>query len=335
MALPTIDSTQGILGYYAYETFAFQAAGYGGTGSQDQILFWQASLPPGLAINDPPEKAVAGSASTGLFTCADHGFSNGDMVYFPVTSDGSGIAVLNSFYVRDVTTDTFALAMTPSSPAFGIYSDMTGQIRKCGTSLITGSVSIPGNYVIGLRAFNSFGGSGISYFTLGIERGDGSESVAGSSDTGIDVNIDVVTREVSLAAVAAGPLFLVKENDTVILNIRFKKTGVSLDPDPTEINIAFKELETEAAILTAGGAVTTAWTKAGSGSSAVCRLPVTVEGAGIATALANYESDAGTQFDALCEIEWKQALEPPIGGISELVASTKTFKVTIARDLVA
>lgn len=229
----------------------------------------------------------------------------------------------------------------------GVFSDSTctwsatnlpsGLSINSSTALISGSVATPGTYVIGVRGTNATGAMAAPvYFTIGIDAGDGSLAVSGSSDTGIDINIDVVTRDVTLASsssASTAALFLLKENDTAILNIRFKKSEVALDPDPTEINIAFKELETDLAILTGGGAVTTAWTKIGSGTAAVCRLPIVMTSDALAAALSNYEDDAGTQFDALCEIEWKQAITA-VGGITELVASTKTFKVTIARDLV-
>ena len=347
MAVPTIDSTQSILGYKAYETFSFLA---GGAGTPD-ILFWQAtSLPAGLTLDAPAEKALTtpfGVASTDIITCTAHGFLNGDKVHFQSITGGSGLSTPTStagvYYVRDKTDNTFKLAATLTGAAIDFTTDISaGSIRKCGTSLITGSVSTPGIYVFGLTAVNMAtgtwpvptGASAAVYFTLGIEASDGSDAVSGSSDTGIDINIDAVTRDVTMAsASSSGALFLLKENDTAILNIRFKKSGVALDPDPTEIYIAFKELETEAAILTGGGVVTTAWTKTGSGAAAVCRLPIVMTSDALASSLSNYENDAGTQFDALCEIEWKQAITA-VGGITELVASTKTFKVTIARDLV-
>jgi len=254
--LPTIDTTQSILGYRAYETFAFQPGIY-----TDSTCTWTATgLPSGLSINS-------------------------------------------------------------------------------STALISGSVSTPGIYVVGIRGTNSTGAMAAPvYFTIGIEAGDGSESVAGSADTGIDVAIDVCTREVTAgilsgAPASTGPLFLLKEDDTVILNIRFKKNGVALDPDPTEIRLAFKAFEPEAALFSAGGVATTDWAKSGVGANAFFRVPVVATSASLAAALADNEEDAGTKFSALCEIEWKQAISA-VGGVTELIASSQTFLVTIERDLV-
>ena len=356
MSVPTIDSTQSILGYRAYETFSFLAGGLG----SPEILYWQAtSLPAGLSIDAPAEKALTtpfGVASTDVITCASHGFVAGDKVFFQSLTGGAGLVTPNAtagvYFVRDVTTHTFKLAATLTGPAINFTTDITeGQIRKCGTSLITGSVSTPGVYVFGLKAINASAGtypatpseSAVVYFTLGIEPGDGSATLAGSSDTGIDVNVDVATREVTagVAAAATGteaaakpaPLFLLKDGDVAMLNIRFKKSGVAIDPSPTSIKLAFKELEPDGVLFAAGGMATTNFAKSGAGAAAFFQVPVAVSGDALAAALGNYEADAGTEFAALCEIEWKQTISA-VGGVTELISSSKTFQVEIARDLV-
>lgn len=346
MTAPTIDTTQSILGYRAYETFSFQPGVYNGGTGNDTV--WTASgLPSGLSIN-------------------------------------------------------------------------------ATTALITGSVSAPGIYVVQIRGSNTtFPTPVVAYFTIGIEAGDGSSVVAGSSDTGIDINVDVCTREVTTGAstttttaptgATITPLLLLKEDDTAMINLRFKKGGVALDPVPTSIKLAFKSVEPEAALFVAGGiipaekalttpfgvastdvltctahgfvdgdivcfqsltggaglstagvyyvrdktadtfklsatlggaaidfstditdgiiSITPAFAKIGSGASAVFQVPVVVTSAALAAALSDNEADAGTKFDALCEIEWKQSITP-VGGISTLIASSKTFAVTIERDLV-
>ena len=348
MSVPIIDNTQSVLGYRAHETFSFMA---GGSGSPE-ILYWTASsLPPGLSIDAPVEQSLTtpfGVSSTDILTCSAHGFANGDKVYFQSIAGGTGLSASTVYFVRDKTTDTFKLASTLTGAAINFTTDITaGQIRRCGSSLITGSVGTAATYVIGLNAINATGPSSSSstvagvptYFTIGIEASDGSVPVSGSSDTGIDLNIDVATREVTIgtsAAPASGvPQFLLKEDDVSILNIRFKKSTVALDPNPTSIKVGFKELETEAVLFSAGGAVGTTWARSDiSGDASVFFVPVTVTSDALASALSNYENDAGTRFNALCEIEWKQELPAAIGGVSELVSSTRTFLVTLERDLV-
>ena len=341
MSVPTIDPSQSAPGYRAFETFALMA---GGSGSPE-ILFWQStSLPPGLTLDAPAERAVTGAAATDAIADTAHPYANGDKVYLPSLTGGAGLAANTVYFVRDKATDSYKLAATLTGPAIDITTDLTaGQIRKCGTSLITGSVTTAGNYTYGLIAVNATGSSAVAYFTVGIETGDGSAAVAGSSDTGIDLNIDVVTREVTMPSAAAGaastavvgPLFMLKENDTVLLNVRFKKNGVALDPNPTSIKLAFKKDESEAALFTAGGLATTAWSKVGSGASAYFQVPVTVTGAAMVAALADEENPPTvTQFDSLTEFEWKAALSPAVGGVSETVTTTKTFGVTLVRDMV-
>ena len=357
MSIPTIDSTQSILGYRAYESFAFQAGGMG----SPEILYWQAtSLPAGLSIDAPSEMALTtpfGVADTDVITCPSHGYLAGDKVYFQSLTGGAGLVTPNAaagvYFVRDVTPNTFRLSATLTGAAINFTTDITaGQIRKCGTSTISGSVATPGVYIFGLKAINASGGtfpatpseSAVVYFTLGIEAGDGSAIVAGSSDTGIDVNVDVATREVTAGVASAAtsaattadkdaPLFYLKEGDTAMLNIRFKKAGVAIDPNPTSIKLAFKELEPDGLLLEAGGVATAYFSKSGTGAAAFFQVPVAVTSAALASALSNYEADAGTEFAALCEIEWKQTITA-VGGVTELVSSSKTFHVEIARDLV-
>lgn len=209
-------------------------------------------------------------------------------------------------------------------------------------------IATPGTYNVTVRGVNNVG-SCSQAFTIGIEADVSAASF--SEDAGIDLDIDVVTREVSLAgatAAAAGaatdanPLFLLKEDDSVILNIRFKKGDLAIAPTLAGLRIGFKELETEALLLASGGS-----TEAGmSGLTASVfaavhpgvatnyfQLLVTTTSTALAAALANYEADSGTEFAALCEIEWKQTLTAA-GEPVTLVTSTKTFPVTIARDLV-
>jgi hypothetical protein len=343
MSVPTIDPSQSAPGYRAFETFALLA---GGSGSPE-ILYWQAtSLPPGLTLDAPAERPVTGAAATDVIADVATPYANGDKVYFPSLAGGAGLAANTVYFVRDKATDSYKLAATLTGPAIDITTDLTaGQIRKCGTSLLTGSITTTGTYTYGLIAVNATGPSAVAYFTVGIEAGDGSAAVAGSSDTGIDLNIDVVTRAVTMpsaagvagaaSAAAVGPLFMLKGKDTVLLNVRFKKGGVALDPNPTSIKLAFKKDETEAALFTAGGLATTAWSKVGSGANAYFQVPVIVTAAALESAFSDEETPIKTLFDSLVEFEWKSALSPAVGGVSETVTTTQSFGVTLIRDMVA
>ena len=226
---------------------------------------------------------------------------------------------------------------TNSPTSWSCANIPSGLSINSATGKISGAATERGIYVCFLTATNATGASAPLVLTIGISKAETAAIVPGGADTGIDLNIDVVTRDVSLAynlaPIAGSPLFLLKESDTVILNIRFKKATVSLDPNPFSIKISFKELETEAVLFSAGGLISDTWARSAAvGEAAFFCVPVAITGASLATALANYEDDGGTKFDALCEIEWRQTISP-IGGVSELVSTSRTFKVTLERDM--
>jgi len=248
-------------------------------------------------------------------------------------------------YFSGYTTDLTCTFTATGLPSGMSISSSTGLISCNGT--VT-----PGVYVVGVRATNKEAtplSSAVAFFTIGIEASDGSVATSGSTDTGIDVNIDVASREVALTvaaeagSAAAGedvPIFLLKEDDAVLVNVRFKKNGVALDPTLTSLKFAFKEIESEGVLFTAGGAAlaTTGLTvsnfaKVGSGATAYFQVLVTASGDALVAALSNYEADGGTKFNALFEAEWKQDVTAG-GGTAALVASSKTKRVTIERDLI-
>lgn len=343
MAVPTIDTAQSIIGYKAGETFAFTI---GGTGTPP-ILYWEATgLPTGLSINAPAEQALTtpfGDETTDTLTCASHGLVDGDRIFFQSISGGSGLVVPGAsagvYYVRDKTTHTFKLAATATGAAIDFTTAITaGRFRKVGTGTISGSVATAGVYVIGLKAFNASAGtfpttpseSAIAYFTIGIE--ESSDVAAGSSDIGIDIDIDMITRKATLrdVTVAEGePMLLLKANDVVLFNFRFFKYGIQLDPDCDEVVLAWKEKETNAVLVES-----TAMLKVGSGSTAYFQVPVAVTGDALDAAHSEDEADDGTsQIDVKTEVQIKQTVS--IDGITELVVTTESFLSRIVREITA
>lgn len=260
MAIPTITTTQGILGYNQFEVWNFQ---------------------PG-ALNTPTSWAAAGLPS-GL------------------TINGT-----------------------------------SGQISCDGTTP-------PGQYVITVTATNGDGTSAAQSFFIGIEPVSGAGLIPGASDLGIDLAIDVLTREVTLVtsqAAATTPtagsdddyVFFAKYGDTVILNMRFYKDGVRIDPLLSSLKFDLKEVEPDNALIS-GNAYASSPIKTGSGATAVYQMAVAFTGNALAGALSNYEADAGTLFVALAEIEWKRAITFD-GSSLTLVQASKTFRVRVERDLI-
>lgn len=228
----------------------------------------------------------------------------------------------------------------------GVFSDSScvwsaiglpsGVAIDSATARIYGAIATQGTYRIGLIGTNSTGASAVVYFTFGIIPGDGVSLMAGSSDAGIDLVMDVQSRMVSLIGEpdAEKPVFDLKRGDVVMLNLRTKKRDVQLDLNPFSVKLAFKELDTEAVLFEAGGEEGTDWKRSTEvGAGAVYYVPVSVDGGLTVGALSNYEDDDGTFFDALCEIELQISITP-VGGVDTLVISSNSFRVRLARDLV-
>lgn len=327
MAVPTIDAAQSVLGFRAYETIAFQPGGFGSPG----ILYWTAtSLPSGLSIDTPAQKALTGVAATDVLTSAAHGYLDGDAVYMPSLTGGAGLSANTIYYIRDKTTDTFKFAASAGGPAIDVTTDLSaGFVRKVSSGAITGSVSTGGVYVVGLRAHNADGASAVAYFTFGILAADGTTITEGGSDTAIDLAFDLITRTVTLigGAATAGQLFSAKQNDTILLGLIFTKGAVRIDPSATGLQITFKKRETEGVLVTSS-----TFDKVGSGATALYRISAAFTGDDLAGALSESEKPSGTFFDSLAEIELKKNTSFNSTTLAEVITS-KTFRVGIERDL--
>ena len=114
----------------------------------------------------------------------------------------------------------------------------------------------------------------------------------------------------------------------MLFYVQFKKGSTVLDLGTlTEMKLAFKEFEPDVNLI-----VGNLFEKIGSGTSTVYRLYVHLESALLSAELTNYESDAGTFFTVLCELEWK---EPTVAGIgpATLRRSSQIFNIPIYRNL--
>ena len=250
MAAPVINTTQSVLGYRQWQTFAFQPY------ASNSPTFWNASpLPPGLTLHAP-------------------------------------------------------------------------------TGKISGAATMPGVFVVALRAGNADGVSAPVIFTFGIEPG-GSVRPSGV----LEVYIDLLTRLVSLNSQNfgdantkdKGPLFWTKRGDDLVFHISFLKGGVVADVDLAALKFALKELEPENILVDGHD-----WRKIGEGEQTAFRLHLKLDSPDLTSALTNYEEDAGTFFNALGEFEWLELnnYDPQVGP-SFLRSSSRTFLVEVARDIIA
>ena len=73
-------------------------------------------------------------AATGdAFTSNGHGYANGDQVVLSALTGATGVVAGPAYYVRDVTTNTFKLALTLGGAAIDVTLDGSGTVAKCQT----------------------------------------------------------------------------------------------------------------------------------------------------------------------------------------------------------
>ena len=204
----------------------------------------------------------------------------------------------------------------------------TGITISSTTGLLTCDGTTPaGVYVIGVRADDGSLFTSASYFTVGIEAT--TEISAGSSDAGIDIDIDVITRKATLRGVTIAdgePMLSLKQDDVVLFNVRFFKYGIQLDPSCSEVLITWRKPDEQSILVESAN-----FDDVNSGATAYFQVPVAIAGTALDSAL---EEGAGEEapgyIDADTEIQWKQTVS--IDGITELVTTTESFKSRIYQD---
>lgn len=71
-------------------------------------------------------RSILAEADDDIVTSAAHGFESGLAITFPVLNGGTGLtAITQVYYVRDVTPNTFKVALTPGGAAVNITADAT------------------------------------------------------------------------------------------------------------------------------------------------------------------------------------------------------------------
>jgi len=185
------------------------------------------------------------------------------------------------------------------------------------TGLISGAVTVAGVYVVGLTASNSDGTSVAVVLTIGIAAG------SASNDSGADVSVDVGTGAVTLP-----PGLVVKEDDDLMFFFSFMKGSVALDLGTlSALNLAIKEFEPDSTLVVSSG-----FQKLGSGSNTIYQLYIHLDSTALAAALSSYEADAGTTFNAVCELEWVMPNSSGIGP-STCRRSSQLFTLPIFRNV--
>jgi len=241
MPVPTIDTTQSVLGFKQFEAFSFQPA------ATENPLRWTASaLPPGVTIETYSSLSATGVASTDIVTATGNTFADGMAVYFETLTGGTGLAINTIYYVIERSTHTFKLATNAGGAAINFTADITAaQIRRVSAGVVSGASTSAGVFVVSLRAINGDGTSAAQTFTFGFDAAAGSPD-----DDALDLYIDTATGAVSLtdsvgAATAQpapeGPLLSLKSRDKKLVRIHHRKSGNIVDLTLTGLRVTAKE----------------------------------------------------------------------------------------------
>ncbi|HRQ87674.1 MAG TPA: P22 phage major capsid protein family protein [Bacteroidia bacterium] len=87
----------------------------------EEVLEW-----PELPSNNGQAIAITATAATDLINLVGHPFKDGDRVYFPALTGGTGLtAGTTSYYVRDAAADTFKVSVTEGGAAVDIESNVS------------------------------------------------------------------------------------------------------------------------------------------------------------------------------------------------------------------
>jgi hypothetical protein len=92
-------------------------------------------------------RSATGTDSDDIITSNAHGFSANQSVRFLTLTGGSNLSASTSYFVRDVTTNTFRVALTAGGTALNLGSDITAATiaadELSNSNLVTGRITIP------------------------------------------------------------------------------------------------------------------------------------------------------------------------------------------------
>ncbi|MFY8217060.1 MAG: hypothetical protein ACOVMP_10735 [Chthoniobacterales bacterium] len=244
MPVPTIDTTQSVLGFRQYEEFTFQPA------ATELPLRWTASaLPPGVTIETHSALSCTGVASTDVLTAAGNTFVNGDPVYLEEITGGAGLGINIPYFIRDKSGDTFKLATNSGAAAINFTTDISAAtIRKVSSGAISGASLSAGVFVVSVRAINGTGTSFAQTFTFGFDAAPGSPD-----DDAVELFWETTSGAVTLSDPAGGArdasgvdindsgLFQVKVRDRRLIRVHLRKGGNPLDLTLEELQFTAKE----------------------------------------------------------------------------------------------
>lgn len=213
-----------------------------------------------------------------------------------------------------------------NSPTAWAAPNLPGGLAiNAATGRITGAGIYPGVYVVGLTATNADGTSDAVAITIGIE-----ESSATLAIPGVEVSLDVNTREITVAgATDDSPGVYGKYRDDLLLLVRLTKGEQILDLPVTGMAISLKEPVDEGPIV-----IGNQWTKEGSGIGTYYPLRASLDNKKIFDAANDAATENTAFFDAISEIEVlvTNSLHGDGVGGEKLRFTSKDFKTRLALD---
>ena len=331
MSAPVIDPESSVLSYPQWLTWEHQ---FSATNNPYDWSIASGAFPTGMTF----QPAYAGTASnigdTINFTA--HGLANGTCIVFRTLTGGTGLSINTRYFVINTAADTFQVSLTSGGAAMTITADYSA-VAFYRPGFLTGAASMPGISTVRLVATNAGPtDSAEVLFTISIEP------AAAVPDSNADIVWDFATNSVIVQTSSAlnltavdrdTPILFVKEEDDLIARLRLVKNGSVLDlgdlPDANSLKLVLKELEPEAQVLLSDNA-----DKAGTGDSSSYLVHAKFNGDSLAASLTNYETDAGTFYDALAEFELTFTNPGYFAGTpATLRRTSKTFRIRIERDL--
>lgn len=220
-----------------------------------------------------------------------------------------------------------------NSPTGWTSSPLPSGLTLDGTTgELSGAVSAPGVYVIGLTASNGDGASTPVLFTVGIEA----SAISPGAD--IDAEWDIVSGVVQLQKAVppegvgntAGQsyLFAAKYLSDVILNLRITKAGATLDlGDPSELKWTLSEVAGDGFVVESDG-----FAKTGDGSNSRYRVHMKLLADLLFAALSNYDPAKGFAAQGELELVYNNP-DAETFGEETLRVGSGTFLVQLAPNL--
>lgn len=203
-----------------------------------------------------------------------------------------------------------------------------GVTANATTGRITGPATAPGVFVARVTATNGDGTSQPMMVPIGILEGSVAE--VGAVPVNVDVRTGTVYPHGRPEWQPGQPVAWVKDGDSLLLDVGFTADGGEsmLMLDPVILKVGLKETDGGGVLDLSDGD----FTVVGEWDRTRYRLVCVLDDLKIRRALRGYEQDAGTEFAALAEIKWTQAVVLDAGSTT-LVRSSRTFAIQVARKL--